>query len=989
LDQCHPEAMTAIGIHLIGRDAELDRVTGAIRAMVGGRGGVVVVAGEAGIGKTRLVQEIVERADDAGVATAAGHCSPVSEARLPYAPMVDVLADVVRQCPDLPSSITPEVWHGVAPLMGGDVRPGGVDQALASTRLFAGVVEVLRTFGNRRPALVVLEDVHWADPATADLLAFVARKISTARVLLLVTARREAASGSVTSSLVTELLRLPTTTSVYLKPLTGSEIVELLREVSVLPDSAVGRRVQALAGGIPFFVLHLATRDTEEVVPPHLRDLLSAAMAQLTTDERDILVLLTILGDGADVDLVVRASGIRLQPFNRAVRSLRDRGVLVRRGGSVVFRHALMREVATDETLPGEIQLAHSRVADALLALNPRTPEAAAPLGRHLAAAGRHDEALGYLVSGARRAMDICAFADAAALYETATRCWSLVADAAAVTGVGEAVLLTEMAIACRWCGRLTDARQVLDRASVVSDASVSDASGDQRAMVEHARGQVLWAAGDMSAALQAYRRAATVVDEDGPLHAPIMAALAHGLMATGRAQEAVIAAREAVRLASRTGVDRVRIHAEITEAAARAQLGDVDAAVELLRSCLPRARRIDDIELVYRCYGNLTFALGLACRYAELAEAAKEGAEVCGRYGPVVSLASTVLNNEVTALIQLGRWAEAAQLSIAALQDPAAVGIAALLHVRLAEIAVAMGDDEQAGRNIVAAEGLESDDHYTVSSLCIVKAERALGKGDPVAAVAIITGSLAGLQAQDDAMPLLEACCFGLRAQADAAAQAVPHPRRGQPPATPDLRSIATDAHGRSQLPLANAVLLMCDAEHARARRADTAAEWAAAAAANDGLGRRYARAYSLMRQAAAELRHHARVTAAGLLTLALEIADSLGAQPLAAEIRLLARAGNLPIQSDSEPVVEPSGANDARRDDQFGLTERERQVLDLLTSGATNRTIARRLFISERTASVHVSNILRKFGVSNRTEAAQLALIRRLDTSTPAAGD
>lgn len=966
---------------MIGREAELGLATGAVRSMVQGRGGVVVVAGEAGIGKTRLVQEIIDRAAADGVVAVTGQCSSVLAARLPYSPMVEVLDEVVRRCPDLSSSITPEVWHGVAPLLGGPVRSGAVDQALASTRLFAGVVEVLRTFGERQPVLIVVEDVQWADAATADLLAFVARRISAARVLLLVTVRRDATSASPGPSFVTELLRVPAAVALFLHPLVDDEVIELLREVEVPSDSPVAHRVLDLAGGVPFFVLQLATRDADDVVPPQLRDLLSVAMLNLTPQERDILALLSVLGDGAATELVVMASGMALEPFNRAVRGLWDRGVLIRRGDSLAFRHALMREVATGETLPGETLLAHSKVADALLALNPKAPDAAAPVGFHLAAAGRHGEALAHLVRGARRATAVCAFADAADLYETTGRCWVFVADPAERSGVTETALLAETAIALRWCGRLDDALRVLDRAAMVPQTN-----RDQRAMVEHARGQVLWATGDMAAALAAYRRAAGLVADDGLLHAPIMAALAHGLMATGRAKDAVIAARDAARFASSTGADRVLVHAEITRAAAQAQLGDVDSAVALLRSCLPTARRLDDIELVYRSYGNLTFALGLACRYTELAQTAKECTEVCGRYGAVVSLASTVLNNEVTALIHLGRWAEAARLSEAALHDPAAVGVAALLHLRLAEIAVAVGDDENAASHVAAAVELDSDDHYTVSSLSIVRAERALGQGDPAAAAEIVAGAIAELQVQDDAMPLLEACCCGLRAQADAAARGRPGADGGA--MTPDLHAIARTASARSRLPLAAALLSMCEAEHARIGRADTAALWAAAANANDELGRRHAQAYCLLRQAAVELRHRARVPAADLLARALEISDNLGAAPLAADIAALARAGNLSLEPVNASGPERSG-KPVRRDDAFGLTERERQVLRLLAGGATNRLIARNLYISERTASVHVSNILRKFGVSNRTEAAQFAVQHRLDTAPPVAAD
>ncbi len=961
--------MTAPGIRLVGRAAELDRVMDVLAAAAAGRPGVVVISGEPGIGKTRLVEEVVDRAMAVGFQVATGRCSHVLETRLPYAPVIEMIDQVIRRFPQLPTLVAPEIWRGVAPLVGRGQRVAGIDRGLATTRLFAGVVELLHEFGRSYSALVVVEDVHWADPATADMVAFVAGKLARTRMALVVTTRRD---GRATDPRIAELLRLPSACSLVLDPLTDDAVTELLDQVSVPADSARARRVRAAAGGIPFFALHLALHGENGDLPRQLRDVLAATLVDLDADERDIIVLLTVLGDLPDIGLLVDASGLPMERFNRAVRSLRDRGALIAHGVSIGFSHALMLEVAAGDNLPGETRLAHARAADALL-VRPDATERAAQLGRHLAACGRYAEAIGFLVAGARRAREICAFADAAALFRSALDIWPSVRDAAVAAGVGLAELLVEASLAARWSGAVDDAFELVAQAAVVPHLD-----DDQQAMVDHARGQVLWAAGDMGGALAAYRRAADVIAHDSPLRAAVMAALAHGLMATGQAQEALGVASDAARLASTVGAEREGLHATITGGAALAQLGDVDAAVDALRNCLPRAIRLDDIELVYRCYGNLSFAFGLACRYRELAETAEEAVRTCARYGPVVSLASTVLNNQVTALVHLGRWAEAARLTRAALLDPAAAGVAALLHGRLAEIAVAVGADADA--DLAAAEQLGSDDPYVVSELAVIKADRAFWRGDPVEAIAVVTAAMPSVAGLDDVTPALELCGAGLRAAADVAAL---HRFNAVVGVVSELDEMVQQVRRRVRQPLAAALVLLCDAESARARDADDPGVWAVAAATNAQLDRPFWHAYCLMRRGAAELHRHARESAALSLAEARDIADALGARPLAGEIATLVRIGNVRLAGPA-PIDAQKAQVSADRSpaEEFRLTEREAEVLRLLASGATNRGIARTLFISERTASVHVSNILRKMGVGNRTQAARIAVRRGLDS-------
>jgi len=218
---------------LVGRVAELTQLTEALSAARDGRPAIAIISGEAGIGKTRLVEELVEHAQAAGFLVAAGMCSPVSSTRLPFGPIVDLVADVLRQCPDLAASVPAEVWRGVSPLTGQQqAETAGPDLPLASTRMFAGFAEFLSVESRQRPVLLIIEDLHWADPASVDLIAFAARKLRQDRILLVVTHRPTGAPRrSPVRSTLAELRRLTDTVDVTLGGLADAAVQEFAQLV--------------------------------------------------------------------------------------------------------------------------------------------------------------------------------------------------------------------------------------------------------------------------------------------------------------------------------------------------------------------------------------------------------------------------------------------------------------------------------------------------------------------------------------------------------------------------------------------------------------------------------------------------------------------------------------------------------------------------------------------------------------------------------------
>lgn len=990
--------MSAVQGRLVGRTAERDRLLDALAAAGAGKPATVLVSGEAGIGKTRLIEELTARASEQGFVVAAAGCSPLTIVDLPFGPIADLVADLLAQV-DVKDAVPEQVWRGLGPLVGhpGVIGSAGVpflDQD--GTRLFAGFGSLLAAVTAMRPTLLVIEDAHWADPASIDLLTHLTRRLRRDRMLLVVTHRPVSSpTGAWLRTALAEWLRQPTTIEVPLGPLAATEISEIIVGHGRPADSEHLDRMCRLAEGIPFFAVHLATHFGDRAVPARLQDVLTASLAGLTDAGRSMLLLLAVFGDlGNDDRVLVTASGSSAGGFAALVRDLRDRGVLVVRSGVVGFRHALLREVLLADALPIELRRVNERICDAMTHNGfGRASGEAGRLAHHQLGCGRLGDALGGLLIAAREAQEARAFADALAHYRAALDLWSAVPDPELRAGSSRVQVGCAAAAAARWSGE-----------SALGLALLDDVSGDltprgrDRAAWQHVRGQILSARGDVDGALVAQQSAATLLEPfpQDPLRPGVLAAVAHALMVSGRAVDAERAALEAAALAEVLGVQRDRVQALITAGAAQAQLGRIDQAVKGLEWCLGMARDLDDLELVTRSYGNLAFALGTAGRERELLQVTATGIAECRKYGPVTTLASTLVNNQVNALFSLGEWEQARRAASEALRESVSDGLALHLHLRLADLAVAQGRDDDVQRQLGRIVELGGSDPYALFAVTMLSAERALWQHDPSAAAALIAGALPRLAELDDPALTLGAGWLGLRAAADLAELQLPR-RSGEPSTTAtDLLRAARAACSSAEVPTAAALLDICNAEFARIAGTDTADVWAAAADSNRVIEHPYALGYCLLHQGIALLRSQARVAATRALSEALSIAERLAARPLLDQVRMIMTVSALPMETALSRADGPvrstmpgrsgraPGATGAAPAGVLRLTGRERQVLALLTTGATNRTIGRQLFISERTASVHVSNILTKMGAANRTEAARMAVRLNLDTDS-----
>jgi len=479
---------------LVGRDDEVRALQAAWTAARGGHGGLAVISGEPGLGKTRLATQLADLADadDAVVATGAAP----DLAGPPLAPWTEVGAALLDAC----GPLTDEPWLGaLATLLPAHLpgHPGGDGPPdLAQARLFEAVVALLAEAARRRPVLVVLEDLHAADEASLALLAYAARRVPAHRILVLATFRARPARDHLLALEHASRQRGTLRAELRLTPLAGAAVAALARAVGDLDAPAV-ESIVATADGNPLLAVEAARALLAgDELPAGLRSTVRAAMARLPAGARELVHDLAVAGRDVPLDEVRARTGA---PLADALPPAEEQGLLECVGDRVRFRHALLRDAVYAE-LPAADRVARHLAAAAYLAAEPaRAAEAAA----HLRAAGRLPEAGRLLLDAAEQARAVGALADATELLQAAV--------AARPDDAGAALALADV---LSWRGRAVDAESAFAAA-----LTLLERAGDPQALAEAHIRFAEWNYGPTcrpTVAVAACRQALAVLDGAG-----------------------------------------------------------------------------------------------------------------------------------------------------------------------------------------------------------------------------------------------------------------------------------------------------------------------------------------------------------------------------------------------------------------------------------------------------------------------------------------
>jgi DNA-binding CsgD family transcriptional regulator/tetratricopeptide (TPR) repeat protein len=977
---------------LVGRVEELRLLEAARRRAANGAPAVVLVGGEAGVGKTRLVAELAARCAADGTRVLVGGCVPVGDGALPYAPIVEALRVLVAEVGvaavrGLVGPSWPELAR-LLPALGEPDRIGLSDQA-AQARLFELLLGLFGRLSEQGPLVLVVEDLHWADRSTRDLLAFLVRNLLRERVLLVVTYRNDEPGPERLGPYLAELDRGGPVQRLELPRLdhaeTGAQLVGILGAASAaeLVDAVFAR-----SEGNPFFTEELlaAVRAGSGELPATLRDLLRGRVQGLPEPAQHVLKVVAVAGRQVPHLLLASVAGLADRQLDGALRAAVASQLLVTRPGQDGYevRHALLRDVIDAGLLPGERARLHAGLAHALseqpqvTGVSPAV--ATAELAVHWDAAGEPARALPARSQAGLAAERAHAFPEAHDHYERALELWEWVSEPGRPAGLDRVDLLDHTAQAAIATGAVGRAIELVEEAV----GRVDPADEPVRTAVLLARlGDHRRVAGNETGALAAYHEAERLMAGAPPSteRARVLASHARTLALMWRSEEAIPHCEESIGVARAVGARAEEAHALSTLGMCMDDLGELDRAAALQREARRIAEEVGDAEGIMRTYVNLNHVLAMAGREREALEDAREGYLRACRLGLERGVGSAVAGALAVSLLAIGRWDECAQFTAEALVPDSAFAFG--LHAWWGLLLTRRGDFAAAREQLERAKRLSPPASHEPAWRGL--AELAIWEGRDNEAHQVLAEWQHWCAEVDPegVLPQLSLPRYGLalrleadRAEQAAARRSLEHVAEAQSQAASvaaELDRLAAAQAPQIRSPHATCELLLAQAELSRLEGRSDPHRWQATVAAREQLEHRFDAAYARFRLAEALLASGvARSQVESALRPAHHTAVALSAAPLRREIELLAQRGRLRLEEPVDEAAMPKASSPAAS---LGLTQREAEVLALVAEGRTNRQIGQALFITPKTASVHVSRILAKLGVVGRGEAAAIA--------------
>jgi DNA-binding CsgD family transcriptional regulator/tetratricopeptide (TPR) repeat protein len=944
-------AVTTVAPLVVGRAAPLDQLRRTWDAARQDGARTVLVAGEAGMGKTTLVTRFAEMLDDEADVVS-GQCVAFAGDGMPYAAVVQILNTLVeRHGQDAVLEWAGAGWASLGAVLPGLAAPGSGSD-MERLRLYEAIARALEGAARQRPLLVIVEDLHWGDPSTWHLLRFLAAALGDAPLMVLATYRDDELPGRhPLRPVLAELLRQRGTTRLDLGPLQPDAVTDLVTALAPGLSAATTATIVRRSEGVPYFVDELARAAAEGIsMPGTLRDALLARVRSVDQETHHVLQAASAAGLQVEHELLAGVLDLPAPQLDAALREAVDAVVLVPAATGYRFRHALLSQVLHDDLLPGEHARLHSRFADVLARRPDLSVAHSHDLIHHLFAAHRLDE--GFRAALTRAAERTPAHHQVLALYEQALDVWDRVAGPEAVAGPRDHVLQEAAGAAVR-AGEP-------ERALALAEASLREAppglDPEVRAYRLALKGRAM---GNLmrEGTVDVLREAVALTAPGRPTAVRAMALdlLGTHLMLTGQHEEGLAVADETIAAADAVGEPSYRGSARNSRAMALCAMGQEERGMAEMEAA--RADSETRPRTSVRYWINWSNQLNLAGRFREARDAALSGVERTRAEGLERSGGVMLIGNAAEPMIALGQLDQADRMVCRALEQSPPPNY--VLHLRMLQGWTALWRDrldevEQVlldYSDILAGRGQQQFVH----ELTLIDAWRHLLRPRPDASAAWHRAQRVLAEPRGAAPARLWQLAFlaaaALRARTD----------DGDPDLAEDRDLLAGQVAA-----LPDCLVRPMWEPLVRAERADDIEAWRSALAdpavaaghvalvpcAGIGLGRALV--------AAGE-----RSAAEPVLTRARERADDVG-------VPVLARL--------AEDVRRRAGIAGPRRrtGGPTELTDREREVLALVAAGRTNGEIAGELFISTKTASVHVSNILAKLGVSGRGEAAALAHTR-----------
>jgi DNA-binding CsgD family transcriptional regulator len=987
----------------VGRETERGRLLRGWQLAADGEPHIFLLRGDAGIGKTRLIDDLVGQVRATSGTVLQGDCAPLLDGTVAFAPLLQAFRPLL----DLPDALNHAVRDRLRECLFPDLGTGHCEQhrstrvrpgsAIDPGQVFDVVRESLCLLAERSPVLLVVEDLHWADRSTLQALSSLERSMRHAqpqpRLAVVLSCRDELGSGE----------NLTDANEVFLAELSRSPHAEVLRLAGLMPVDA--RRLLTLlrngeetsdgslvdvvrrADGNPFFLEELAQVGPGEI-PATIREALRLRVRLLPDGAKQVVEAAASLGPRVSHDVLAAAANLNDQALILGIRAAVSAGILIGKGDHYTFRHALLQEAIYGDLLIGERRLLHARAAAALSA-SATSDDHAAELAYHYFQARDLENALTWTLRAGEAAERLRAIPETLAHFDQALTILALLEPLNVEHVQQRIIALKGAGLANTSLARHAEAAAQLRSAADLIDPHIDPVA---RALVLAEAGDVLKNI-DVSLALPVCDEAYALVSGSAP---SVDAAYALGwtaaaLIFAGHGSDARARAVEALAMAHETHDDLAEARALGVLALAEGLLGDWPATDTHFRRAIELHENHNDPDLL-RCMCWYTDALNSHGQPERVLELASRAIAFGRQLGVTVHAAITILLvNLFQAAFKLGHWDEADAYSKRHAAMAEAMSAGATCHsahnVYFCRLRVGRGElvdvEQYMEMSVEAALQLGPE---IARAFVEVQAEASLLSGHPDRVADLAVTGLDALEGTSEAVYGGRLFLLGLRALADSSeiaaalndsarrdsllVQAGRLAARGRTMSGSPLREqppeyVVTTAAVRAQW----------RAEWSRLSGDADPGAWLTAADEWQRLNRPEPQAYCLAQAAESGLRSgSARADIRTMLSEASTIATKLGAAPLTSTINALAARARMSL---------PSGQQDERAElvpeipaaRPFGLTERELDVLALLADGLTNAAIAKRLFISPNTVGIHVSHVLSKLQVSTRTQAAAVA--------------